>query len=52
VKQLQAHPLNIFRNQEFESKILSPITNSVAPEPAGSSPCLQKPATDPYPEPV
>jgi hypothetical protein len=52
VKQLQAHPLNMYHNQEFESKILSPITFSVAPEPAGTSLCLQKPATDLYPEPV
>jgi hypothetical protein len=25
--------------------------NCVAPEPEGSSPCSQKPANDPYPEP-
>jgi hypothetical protein len=28
------------------------ITNSVAPEPEGSSPYSQKPATGPYPEPT
>jgi hypothetical protein len=27
------------------------LTNSVLPEPAGSSPYSQQPATDPYPEP-
>jgi hypothetical protein len=27
------------------------LTNSVAPEPTGSSPYLQDPATGPYPEP-
>jgi hypothetical protein len=30
----------------------SNTTNSVAPEPAGSSPYLQEPATGPYPEPT
>jgi hypothetical protein len=28
------------------------LTNSVAPEPAGSSPYLQEPDTGPYPEPT
>jgi hypothetical protein len=33
--------------------ILTPsyLTNSAAPEPEGSSPCSQQPASDPYPEP-
>jgi hypothetical protein len=30
---------------------ISPVTNSVAPEPEGSSPHSQQPANDPYPEP-
>jgi hypothetical protein len=28
------------------------LTNSIVPEPAGSSPYLQQPATGPYPEPT
>jgi hypothetical protein len=31
--------------------MLKYLTNSVAPEPEGSSPLSQQPANDPYPEP-
>jgi hypothetical protein len=35
-----------------ESVVKKILTNSVAPEPAGSSPHSQEPATGPYPEPT
>jgi hypothetical protein len=43
---------NRFKMWNAEESIVFGPTNSVVPEPEGSSPYLQEPATDPYPEPA